>query len=268
MPGPTAPHIFQSQGSSGSVETLGDDMRGGLLTDSDGRGFRSGEIPDGRPHMEGTAPNSGSSESGSAGPARGIGGTHLAPALTPEQMMAMANEMEQQQLADAHARMADGPAARRLSSGSQDNGYNTELTSGAEKAYRGKFGDHSDKDYDLRGAFASHLTDGQPVGFAPDTGGAYFPNHLPDTFKKPNHETFSNESQYADQGHPGSWGPGDKFNPSAAQQGVPSWLNDYMQHQPFTDPYHQVPMSGLDAIKANKYLTERERLKYTKSLRK
>jgi len=48
----------------------------------------------------------------------------------------------------------------------------------------------------------------------------------------------------------------------------PSWLNDYMAKQPFTDPYHQTPMSGLDAIKGNKYLTERERLKYTRSLRK
>ncbi len=49
---------------------------------------------------------------------------------------------------------------------------------------------------------------------------------------------------------------------------TPSWLNDYMSHQPFTDPYHQVPMSGLDAVKGNKYLTERERLKYARSLRK
>ncbi len=173
------PHVFQSQGSSGSVETLGDDpMRGGLLTDSNGRAFRGAEVDDGRPHMEGTAPNSGSSESGSAGPARGIGGTHLAPALTPEQMMAMANEMEQNQLEDAVRQKASAQMGQSAVQGSLDH-------TGAQTA-------------------------GQS----------------------------------------------------------PSWLNDYMQHQPFTDPYHQVPMSGLDAIKANKYLTERERLKYTKSLRK
>ena len=43
----------------------------------------------------------------------------------------------------------------------------------------------SGKDYDLRGAFKSGLTPD------PKTG------HWPDTFKKPNHPTFSNESIYA-----------------------------------------------------------------------
>ncbi len=48
---------------------------------------------------------------------------------------------------------------------------------------------------------------------------------------------------------------------------VPEWLHEYMDKQPHTDPYHQVPMNGMDAIKSNKYLTERERLKYLKSLK-
>lgn len=43
----------------------------------------------------------------------------------------------------------------------------------------------SGEDYDLRGAFLSGLT-------GPDENG-----HWPDTFKKPNHPTFSNESKYA-----------------------------------------------------------------------
>lgn len=30
-------------------------------------------------------------------------------------------------------------------------------------------------------------------------------SHFPDTYKKPNHETFSNESQYAQFGNPGFW---------------------------------------------------------------
>ncbi len=50
--------------------------------------------------------------------------------------------------------------------------------------------------------------------------------------------------------------------------GVPDWLHQYMSKQAPTDPYHQVPMSGLDAIKQNKYLTEQERLRYMRGLRK
>ncbi len=53
-----------------------------------------------------------------------------------------------------------------------------------------------------------------------------------------------------------------------SHQGVPDWLHQYMSQQPPTDPYHQVPMSGLDMVKQNKYLSEQERLRYLKSLRK
>lgn len=45
------------------------------------------------------------------------------------------------------------------------------------------------RDYDLRGAWKAGL-----VGSA---------GHLPDTFKKPNHPTFSSESIYSDERHPG-----------------------------------------------------------------
>ncbi len=55
---------------------------------------------------------------------------------------------------------------------------------------------------------------------------------------------------------------------NSVQGNVPDWLTEYMSTQPHTDPYHQVPMSGLDAIKQNKYLSEQERLKYMRSLRK
>ncbi len=51
----------------------------------------------------------------------------------------------------------------------------------------------SGEDYDLRGAFKANL---KPD---PQTG------HWPDTFKKPNHPTFSNESKYAQFGTPGRW---------------------------------------------------------------
>ena len=59
----------------------------------------------------------------------------------------------------------------------------------------------SGHDYDLRGAFKA--------GVKPDprTG------HWPDTFKLPNHPTFSDESQYAKYGNPGHWN-GDTFVPA------------------------------------------------------
>lgn len=60
------------------------------------------------------------------------------------------------------------------------------------------------EDYDLRGAFKA--------GLKPAANG-----HWPDTFKKPSHPTFSNESQYAigaDAVKAGRW-EGDRFIPSA-----------------------------------------------------
>lgn len=59
------------------------------------------------------------------------------------------------------------------------------------------------EDYDLRGAFKAGLTPD------PKTG------HWPDTFKKPNHPTFSNESIYAKGLKAGHW-EGEKFIPPMA----------------------------------------------------
>lgn len=75
--------------------------------------------------------------------------------------------------------------------------YNTALSPEEEAAYSawaqksGRTGDVYD--YDLRGAWRAGLT---------KTDG-----HLPDTYKKPNHPTFSNESQYngVDGAQGGSW---------------------------------------------------------------
>jgi hypothetical protein len=61
----------------------------------------------------------------------------------------------------------------------------------------------SGADYDLRGAFKA--------GLKPDANG-----HWPDTFKKPNHPTFSDESRYAKFGKPGHW-EGDKFIPNKSK---------------------------------------------------
>jgi len=52
----------------------------------------------------------------------------------------------------------------------------------------------SGEDYDLRGAFLAGQTADQQKG-----------EHGKDTWKKPNHPTFSDESQYAGFGNPGKW---------------------------------------------------------------
>ena len=142
--------------------------------------------------------------------------------MTPEEMLAAADKEIASLKADTARRDAEGPALRRAGGGDASNGFNTQLTQGAEQAYRGKFGENSDRDYDLRGAFAAGLTDGAKTARAPD-GSAYFPDHLPDTYKKPNHETFSNESQYAQYApdRAGSWNGERYISPATPAQPSP-----------------------------------------------
>lgn len=85
--------------------------------------------------------------------------------------------------------------------------YNTTLTPEEEQAFtqwKQQYAPNdSGEDYDLRGAFQAGL---QPD---PQTG------HWPDTFKKPNHPTFSNQSRYAvdsDAAKAGTWN-GNTFVP-------------------------------------------------------
>ncbi len=86
-----------------------------------------------------------------------------------------------------------------------DLGLDTELTPQEEvafQAWKTKYAPKdSGEDYDLRGAFKEGLTPD------PETG------HWPDTYKKPNHPTFSNESKYYDRApeKAGSW-TGDKHD--------------------------------------------------------
>ena len=68
----------------------------------------------------------------------------------------------------------------------------------------------SGHDYDLQGAFLAGVTRD------PKTG------HMPDTFKKPNHPTFSNQSQYATgkwAKYAGSW-KGEQYTPAKVWSGV------------------------------------------------
>lgn len=92
--------------------------------------------------------------------------------------------------------------------GSPETGFNTVLSAADEKAFREwkqvYAPQDSGADYDLRGAFAQGLTPD------PETG------HWPDTFKKPNHPTFSDESEYAHYAPQlaGHW-VGDTYQPPA-----------------------------------------------------
>ncbi len=92
-----------------------------------------------------------------------------------------------------------------------DANFNTTLSPNEEqsfKTWKSKFAPQdSGQDYDLRGAFKAGIT--------PAANG-----HWPDTYKKPNHPTFSNESQYAQYGNPGMWN-GDQFIPAPQKKLAP-----------------------------------------------
>jgi hypothetical protein len=88
--------------------------------------------------------------------------------------------------------------------------YDTKLSPDDEadfKKYKAEYAPNdSGQDYDLRGAFKAGITP------SPEDG------HWPDTFKKPNHPTFSVESKYAtgpDKARAGSWSEDGKFIPPA-----------------------------------------------------
>jgi hypothetical protein len=74
--------------------------------------------------------------------------------------------------------------------------YNTQLTPVGQALFQRQMGARTGDlaDYDLQGAWAS-------AGGGPPGAG-----HMPDTFKKPNHPTFSAGSMYAGPGNdPGVW---------------------------------------------------------------
>jgi hypothetical protein len=104
--------------------------------------------------------------------------------------------------------------------------YNTQLTPAEEQQYQTwakSSGREKDTyDYDMRGAWKSGVTS-DPRG------------HFPDTFKKPNHPTFSSESQYhgKDGFEGGSWskGQGDSwiYNASPTNSKFHPDLNEYFK---------------------------------------
>lgn len=162
----------------------------------DGHGYLADDAPadDGRPSLASKSPSLAHAATAKARAKQPA--THKARPLTPDELRAAADKMEAQMRADHVASMAQGPAARRLSGGTPENGFTTELTSGAEDGFQRWAKEtapwDTGADYDLRGAYAE--------GIDRDSRG-----HLPDTYKKPNHETFSDESAYAPYGEPGHW---------------------------------------------------------------
>lgn len=99
-----------------------------------------------------------------------------------------------------------------------EHSFNTPLTGDEEVAFQEwkKVNAPYDSglDYDLRGAFKE--------GILPDPT----TKHWPDTFKKPNHPTFSDQSKYAPYGKPGRW-EGETFIPANSNQAKqkPTGLN-------------------------------------------
>ena len=97
--------------------------------------------------------------------------------------------------------------------------FDTVLTPDEEKEFKiwkSKYAPNdSGADYDLRGAFKAGVV---PAGAeaGKDEG------HFPDTYKKPNHPTFSDQSIYAKFGNPGHW-EGDTYVPGTKSEVV---LND------------------------------------------
>lgn len=107
---------------------------------------------------------------------------------------------------DYATRFVGSPGATSFYS-DQNTKYDTKLDPAEEQQFKAWFAKNAPKgergrDYDYRGAFKA--------GLSRDVGKG---DHFPDTFKKPNHPTFSNESQYAvgdDAAKAGSWN-GDKY---------------------------------------------------------
>ena len=92
----------------------------------------------------------------------------------------------------------------------------------------------SGEDYDLRGAFKANLS------ADPATG------HWPDTYKKPNHPTFSDQSQYAKYGKPGRW-EGETFIPPAGASSADGPWSKYGQTAPAPEAPAPEPMTDREA---------------------
>jgi hypothetical protein len=97
-----------------------------------------------------------------------------------------------------------------------DKDYNTRLSPKLEEEYKKVFKPEDSTDYDMRGWFFEQFMNNPLVIPSPNKEGA----HYPDTYKKPNHPTFSMDSRYngVNGNYGGVWGEEegkDTFKPSS-----------------------------------------------------
>jgi len=104
-------------------------------------------------------------------------------------------------------------------SGTPGNDYNTKLSSEEEAAFPAwkakNAPNDSGADYDLRGAFREGLSRDNAAG-----------EHFPDTYKKPNHPTFSDQSIYAQYApdKAGTWDGDQYIQPAQASSIADDWF--------------------------------------------
>lgn len=140
-------------------------------------------------------------------------------------------------------------AAKHFADGGQvDGNFNTKLGPADEQAFQAwkmlNAPNDSGEDYDLRGAYQAGLSKD------PESG------HFNDRFKKPNHPTFSDQSQYAvgdQRQRAGTWagpdGPDQTFVPPApfADGGTPSFDERFTG----TSPDNPSPDDMVDQVNTN-----------------
>lgn len=121
----------------------------------------------------------------------------------------------------------DVRAANQFLKNDMTNQYNTKLAPADEAQFLKQFPDPRDwQDYDMRGAWQAGIT-------------AEANGHYPDTYKKPSHPTFSDQSQYhgVDGHYGGTWQPqGDQwlFAPGPTnldRHGIDA-INEYLKSDP------------------------------------
>lgn len=116
----------------------------------------------------------------------------------------------------------DNCLSQSFAEGGEVSQFDTPLNPGDEllfQQWKAQYAPNdSGHDYDLRGAWKA--------GLLPGADG-----HWSDQFKKPNHPTFSDQSQYAGQGYPGSW-EGDDYTPFQGYAGGGKVVQQAMRSVP------------------------------------
>lgn len=122
------------------------------------------------------------------------------------------------------SKLYDNPRSPKSDPRDFSNQYNTELSDEDEKGYqkwaKEKGRTKDDYDYDMRGAWKEGVQQSEN-------------GHFPDTYKKPNHPTFSDESKYhgKDGNEGGKWAKkdGDKYTFTPGKTNMKHWKADELR---------------------------------------